>query len=146
MNTMTSHSEVELPRTMWFKFATAGMAHFTVRNPETKQHIAVRITTSKAAPTWRYVRCAGYEVGKLAYNHLSDTWVWIPKPEIAQDPAGNKAAGKFQWFWNNLVSGSLPTGFQVLHMGRCGKCGRDLTDPKSIHMGIGPECRKTMGL
>lgn len=35
---------------------------------------------------------------------------------------------------------------RVYHQGRCGKCGRVLTDPKSIKCGIGPHCRKKLGL
>lgn len=30
----------------------------------------------------------------------------------------------------------------VYHEGCCSKCGRQLTDPKSISIGIGPKCRK----
>jgi Family of unknown function (DUF6011) len=34
----------------------------------------------------------------------------------------------------------LPSGYEVLHAGRCGRCGRLLTVPESIKTGLGPEC------
>ena len=35
---------------------------------------------------------------------------------------------------------ALPAGWKVQHEGRCGRCGRKLTDPESIETGIGPVC------
>ena len=35
---------------------------------------------------------------------------------------------------------SLPAPAQILHAGRCGRCGRLLTVPSSILSGFGPEC------
>lgn len=37
-------------------------------------------------------------------------------------------------------------GYRTHHEGRCGKCGRRLTVPESIEEGIGPECRKSLGM
>ena len=37
-------------------------------------------------------------------------------------------------------------GYNVHHSGKCGRCGRKLTTPESIECGIGPECRKAMGI
>jgi hypothetical protein len=36
----------------------------------------------------------------------------------------------------------LPTGWSILHAGRCGRCGRTLTHPESCESGFGPECVK----
>jgi hypothetical protein len=33
---------------------------------------------------------------------------------------------------------------EIHHSGRCGRCGRELTDPESIQTGIGPICREKM--
>ena len=35
----------------------------------------------------------------------------------------------------------IGNGFTLHHEGRCGVCGRKLTDPESIECGIGPICR-----
>ncbi len=37
---------------------------------------------------------------------------------------------------------TLPEGYAIQHEGRCCCCGKKLTDPESIRLGIGPECRR----
>ena len=34
----------------------------------------------------------------------------------------------------------LPAGYVIQHEGKCGKCGRPLTNPQSIETGLGPVC------
>jgi hypothetical protein len=34
----------------------------------------------------------------------------------------------------------LPENIEFYHLGRCGRCGRKLTDPESINRGLGPKC------
>lgn len=34
----------------------------------------------------------------------------------------------------------------MMHVGRCCSCGRELTNPESIELGIGPECRGKVGV
>jgi hypothetical protein len=34
---------------------------------------------------------------------------------------------------------------EIWHEGRCGRCGRKLTVPESIHNGYGPECIHLIG-
>jgi len=47
-----------------------------------------------------------------------------------------------------IINGTtkLPEGYAIKHAGRCCRCAKLLTDPESIEVGIGPECRKRMGL
>lgn len=47
----------------------------------------------------------------------------------------------FAWAFKNLQQKFMPTDLVVWRYSRCGRCGRDLTDPESIECGIGPECR-----
>ena len=66
---------------------------------------------------------------------------WCRVPESAQSFVA------FKWLYS-LVSRhaadpnphALPEGLEVWHEGKCGRCGRKLTVPESIAMGIGPEC------
>lgn len=37
-------------------------------------------------------------------------------------------------------------GFETMHMGRCGRCCRPLTDPVSVALAIGPDCWAKMVL
>lgn len=49
------------------------------------------------------------------------------------------------WFWSLLVQDILHTDVDVIHVGKCGVCGRALTNPESIRRGIGPECWSKVG-
>ena len=40
----------------------------------------------------------------------------------------------------------LAAGWDVHHEGRCGRCGRPLTVPESLEVGIGPDCAEQMGI
>lgn len=47
------------------------------------------------------------------------------------------------WFFEKLLNGTLKTNHpyvKVYHEGRCGRCGRRLTTPQSLKIGLGPEC------
>ena len=48
-----------------------------------------------------------------------------------------------QWALNKVwTNGELPEGYNIRHAGKCGCCGRKLTNPDSLTNGIGPECAK----
>jgi hypothetical protein len=47
---------------------------------------------------------------------------------------------------DSVLYENYPHDMHFYHIGICGICGRDLTDPYSIHIGIGPTCRKRVGL
>jgi len=55
---------------------------------------------------------------------------------------GNNAPSvlAFQWVFNALKAGVLPTTVEIHHEGRCGKCAKPLTVPASIESGFGPIC------
>lgn len=40
----------------------------------------------------------------------------------------------------------LAAGWDIHHEGRCGRCGRPLTVPESLLIGLGPDCASKMGL
>jgi hypothetical protein len=64
--------------------------------------------------------------------------------KVAADAPSFKAA---DWMLRLLASGMpMPAGLEVWHEGKCGKCGRRLTVPESVAAGIGPVCRKNMGI
>lgn len=59
----------------------------------------------------------------------------------AKSPIGAEApsAKAFSWFWTCVQAQKL-TSLDIYHHGRCCRCGRTLTVPESIQMGLGPEC------
>lgn len=46
----------------------------------------------------------------------------------------------FNWVFEQLQQGKDPQNVEIYHAGKCGMCGRKLTVPMSIQIGIGPEC------
>ena len=45
------------------------------------------------------------------------------------------------WTLQHLAAGSVPEALTIQHNDACGRCGRDLTDPVSVALGLGPICR-----
>lgn len=63
------------------------------------------------------------------------------------DPISKQMVHVFEWFWRKVIieEKKFPA-LQVQHIGKCGHCGRKLTDEVSVTIGIGPDCRKKLGI
>lgn len=48
--------------------------------------------------------------------------------------------------WVLKHSNNLPSVVHIYHHGKCSVCGRKLTDAKSLRCGVGPTCRKRVGI
>lgn len=124
-------------------FFEAGRALFTVSSP--KRHITYRIN-KKHEPGRRPVFFASTLQGERKfkylglYNPAEHDVLLTRKSEFVQDSAEVKGIR----FALARVSKHLPMpeGYEVRHEGRCGRCGKQLTEPVSIEAGFGPECRK----
>ena len=57
---------------------------------------------------------------------------------------GSPSYVALRWVWEHLSRGAMPPRVEVWHEGRCGRCGRKLTVPGSIEVGIGPDCLAQM--
>ena len=71
--------------------------------------------------------------GRLTYFHASKSRI---SPEAA-------SAVALRWAIDHLVVAGSERAFaqiEVWHEGRCGRCGRKLSVPASIALGLGPEC------
>jgi len=52
----------------------------------------------------------------------------------------------FNWAVKQVITeATLPEGYEIKHVGKCGCCGRKLTDELSKDLGIGPTCIKRVG-
>jgi hypothetical protein len=61
------------------------------------------------------------------------------KSRIAFEAPGAVA---FDYCWSFIRDGKAPKDAEVYHEGKCGKCGRRLTTPESVTLGLGPVCAK----
>lgn len=113
------------------EFILAGRAAFTVRSKRTNAHYTFRV--DRATDRW-FVKL---NVGK--------SWVYLGQIregqfEVTRASRGGKACEAFSWLWGNLSRDVMPPQVEVMHIGSCGRCGKQLTNPQSIDRGLGPEC------
>ncbi len=52
----------------------------------------------------------------------------------------------FEYTWLRIIKQAVPSKLIILHEGHCSYCGKTLSDPTSLIIGIGPTCRKKLGL
>jgi len=50
----------------------------------------------------------------------------------------------FKYFFDRIVRNHIDPQMKFFHMNLCGKCGRTLTTPESVELGIGPVCAGRM--
>ena len=64
----------------------------------------------------------------------------IKKGEEVSSPS----ASAIGWVLRNIEKNNLEVvnkGVEIMHIGKCIKCGKALTDAESIEIGLGPVCR-----
>jgi len=142
------------------KFVFAGNATFTIQSKKTNKHYSFRFRKNKKDLTSHYYRNCG------TAGHTSPTfWVsvctgggdqytYLGAARWGQPFVALTKASKFgvdapvkkalDFFLKGLDHGVVSGDLNVFHAGRCGRCGRELTDPVSIERGIGPECVQLM--
>lgn len=107
--------------------------HLDDRN--TKYFVSV-LTGSDNERDYSYMGMLVTVEGRLVFTSTRNSKVGAEAPSY-------KA---FTWTFGHLQVGKLSSGVEIWHAGKCGKCGRKLTVPSSIAIGIGPECLAQGGL
>jgi hypothetical protein len=123
------------------KFLLSGLSTFTFLNTKTGNNFRYKISISDDGKLFfvstlideRYLYL-GTINKNLKYSHGT-------KSKISKDEQTSKV---FSWVIERIFNNTLPDYIEVWHEGKCGKCGRKLTTPKSIDNGIGPECIKNL--
>ena len=123
------------------QFILGGNATFTLHNTLKGTHLTFKVQQSKQEKDLFFVKVLTGSDNEADYTYLGlikNNIYWHGrKSRISRDAISARA---FEWFWSNISR--LPDGLQVMHNGRCGRCGRTLTVPESIASGFGPECIK----
>ena len=121
-------------------FILSGNAYLTLRSLETGTRYTFRVKRSKDRNIYWVSTLYGADntsnysyVGMIVEGRFKLTG----KSRFNEHSPQMKA---FSWMWEWLKQGVIKDTLEVWHEGRCGVCGRKLTDPKSIAAGIGPEC------
>ena len=116
-------------------FLLAGRAQFTIKSLRTGDHLTFKI---KKAPSGDVYFVFGgkqpFAVGRLRKEDDGQFRFYPNKFGDAQYILA------FHWTFLHLGDPQA----EFFHIGKCGKCGRILSDPESIARGIGPECAKSV--
>jgi hypothetical protein len=127
------------------KFFQGGRALFTVANGK-GEHYTFKIRQPKGDNKPFFVSLLTGPNNEGDYTYLgiynpNDHKVFLTaKSKMNENSTPVKV---INWAIGIVASGkTLPEGYSIQHEGRCCRCGRLLTDPTSIELGIGPECGK----
>lgn len=138
------------------EFIFAGKATFTILNTAT----GVRYTYKFSQPHYKdpvVQAAAPYFVNLLTgqnnqYTYMATVLTNVDKYKLFKTRSSklNERSTPWvaiQWMLNLIkrweadhTNAPWPIGFQFWHEGKCARCARPLTDPKSIARGFGPLC------
>ena len=124
------------------RFIFGGHAHFTLESKVSGQHYTFEISKREFGDKefwFAAVMSNGDQYNYLGKLISKYTLQFTAKSRMTADAPAVKA---LCWFLRALQKGSIPDSVIVYHSGKCGCCGRELTDPESIRCGIGPVCRE----
>jgi hypothetical protein len=127
-------------------FVLAGKAIFTVENEKTGNRFTYKVKQAEDdKKVWFVSVLTGPDngsnyayIGTIFGNDFHVPTInfrWTIKSTVTKECQSFKV---FSWLFKNMTG--LPLFVKVHHEGRCGRCGRRLTVPESIKLGLGPEC------
>ena len=113
---------------------------FTVKSKATSKDFTYQISRSQFKDKW-YTQVY-VETQYMAFKHLG-----VYKNEgvfKAGIPVTTPSALGIAWLLKNAEKGrsaAIAAQADIYHIGKCLKCGKELTDANSIEIGLGPVCR-----
>lgn len=134
------------------EFLFAGNATITLRSLKTGDRYTYKVAIKKAEatsedPVYFVNLLRGPDnTGDFAYMGV------LRRPgtfHLTSKSRVGRTAGSFRamvWFLDAMRCGRaiLSDKLEVWHDGKCGRCGRKLTVPESVSVGLGPECMRRM--
>lgn len=143
---MNNEATIKLPPEAAPAFLLAGKALFTVVSKKTGAHFTYKLEEPKEArKPGQKPLFARVLVGGDSYKFVGTFWrdhmTFKPNPKMPPEVAEHPRVQALEYLFRKLEQGDL-SSMEIMHHGRCGRCGRVLTHPESIERGIGPECMK----
>lgn len=132
------------------KFIFAGKAIFTIHNNQTGNRFTFRLMQVKDADVYFVSLLTGpdnyhsYSFFGTVFDKKRFSYSFKKSKVDLKDERQAMGVKTFQWFFDTLISLTkpFPPQVQIWHEGVCGKCGKKLTVPDSIEIGLGPICAK----
>jgi len=138
--------EVQLNSEIIRQFIIGGKANFTVKSLVSGKHLIFKISKAKDSNTKYFVSIdTHYDkfmcIGLLYCSQNIDNFVFKKSSKMKDEDAISVKTIKF--IVDNYINNNNPHKMlEFYHHGKCARCGRKLTTPHSIEIGIGPECLK----
>lgn len=126
-------------------FLTTKKPEFNLINTLTKNSVGYKLKFSKVFDNNTKVSWTVYAgTFKLfiGYMHFIPQTTQFSFVGLGDSEEGKLPREGFRRLMIWLNTDRLPTNVVVQHNGVCGICGKELSDPESIIVGIGPTCRK----
>jgi hypothetical protein len=124
-------------------FILAGRAKFTFYSDTTQNSYKFLVNRKLGSDIW-WVKFLNNKEDHQYIGYLkADIW-WPTDKKIGVE--GRAAQDVFDYGWRVILQDKVPHSMHILHDGICGYCSRPLTDAVSLITGIGPICRKKLGL
>jgi hypothetical protein len=125
-------------------FIFGGRASFTLKSRKTGAHIAFQIKKAKDGDAYFVRARKNGDDGSGGYTYAG--WLRETDRAVRTSKKAHASTGiardALSWALAQFEAGKMPETLEVWHEGRCCRCNRKLTDPESVALGIGPECRK----
>jgi len=130
-------------------FILAGKSIFTIENESTRNRFTFKISKPRdfdmfTNKIWFVSLLSGPD-NNSNYSYMGiidrDMNFRLTKKSRVSEKAISMQA--FKWVYSKLKNSQtkqIPETVHFYHEGRCGRCGRRLTVPKSIKTGFGPTC------
>jgi len=119
------------------KYVLGGKATITLVSNVTNKWITYKIGVCNSNSSVHFV----WSKTRLGYRYVctikDGKFIYSNKKSL---PRWHIEYKSFVWAWRHFINKSLPHDLVTYHHNTCSKCGRKLTTPKSIKLGIGPEC------
>jgi len=126
-----------------YEFILAGNAKFSIKSNKTGKHFTFKVRKDKDTGIWYVSRLTSDNEYLYLGAIFKDDMLFRTTRRTGMKEARSEAFRAFDWFWLILNRDkTVPTGVTFYHVGRCGMCGLELTDPTSIKEGYGPDCSK----
>jgi hypothetical protein len=128
------------------RFILAGNATITVKSLATERRYTFKITRTKFDDNAYFIALLGGPDNNVDYRYMGMMYATADDPWYcrltAKSPVGaaTTAWQAWNWFMRGVDYGYGLEACDWWHEGACGACGRKLTVPESIDMGLGPVC------
>lgn len=125
------------------EFILAGDALFTLRSLRTDAHYTFKVQKATNAERW-FVKVL---VAPDQYQYMGTIDGSPPRFRLtgkSQYEPESTSVRAFKYAFGWLSRDVIPRELEVKHSGKCGRCGRLLTNPTSIDRGFGPECQEIL--